>query len=85
MEEASMGSQWNVAKKISAQDESEKHLTFKPQEIMVLLTEPGEGSDCVGKIKFSFDRVGFDIIYRQTVSAENVVDICSEMQIEEIR
>ena len=52
---------------------------------MMLLTEPGDGSDCVGKIKSSFDRVGFDIIYRQTVSAENVVDICLEMRIEDIR
>lgn len=52
---------------------------------MALLTEPGEGSNCVVKIKFSFDRVGFDIIYKQTVSAENVVDICLEMRIEEIR
>lgn len=52
---------------------------------MTLLTEPREGSSCVGKIKFSFDRVGFETTSRQTVSAENVVDICLEVRIEDIR
>ena len=52
---------------------------------MPLLTEPREGSSCGGKIKFSFDGVGFEINYRQTVSAENVVDICLEVRIEDIR
>lgn len=52
---------------------------------MPLLTKAREGSSCVGKIKFSFDRVGFEITYRQTVPAENVVDICLEVRIEDIR